>query len=122
ACGGFTSATDSQLGRASHKGGDRGYATVNVERQSTEDTSLLALVRALSALRQDRPNIGKNEWEQIDAHSALFGLRYGDVVAIHNLSGAAQALPQFRNVRTLLGCDLNAGELPAYGFGWAAVD
>jgi maltose alpha-D-glucosyltransferase/alpha-amylase len=121
ACGGFTSATDSQLGRASHKGGDRGYATVNVERQSTEDTSLLALVRALSALRHDRPNIGKNEWEQIDAHSALFGLRYRDVVVIHNLSGAAQALPQFRNARTLLGCDLNAGELPAYGFGWAAV-
>jgi len=118
--GGFSENSESTIAALARHGGARGYRRVNVEAQRDDPESLLALTRDLATLRRKHPSIGTHEWERIEGESeAVAILRFGDVVAAHNLSDSPRPIAGFSDAKTLLGDPIDAGELPGYGFGWA---
>jgi maltose alpha-D-glucosyltransferase/alpha-amylase len=85
---GFSSAE--RLQRALVRGGPFGPEAVNVADQRDDPGSLLSWFRGLVAVRRSLPEIGETWPDIVDAHDAVFALRYrGDertLLLCHNMS------------------------------------
>jgi maltose alpha-D-glucosyltransferase / alpha-amylase len=87
--GGFSTARREELVLPVVSRGPFGYRNVNVADQRRDPSSLLQFVqRAIRARRELRELTGGCEPIRLSEPSVL-GLRYGDVVALHNLSATA---------------------------------
>ena len=74
--------------------GPYGYRRVNVAAQQGDDGSLLTLVRSLTRLWREHPEIASPRTEVVPADPAVVAFRYGDLVAAHNLAAEPRPVPR----------------------------
>jgi len=89
--GGFSTAPSSQIVYPLLRGGDYGYARVNVAAQQRDPTSLLCWMKRVIEARKSAPEIGQGKWLLLDTeHSAalahVFMHNDAHLVVLHNLS------------------------------------
>lgn len=102
--------------------GDYRYENVNVQREQTEQGSLLHFFQRAIATRRRYPQIGLVRPDLPDTGSeAVLALAYPGLLVLHNLSDKPQTvkLQLPHGARTVFGQDCKPGRsLEAYGFSW----
>lgn len=126
-CAGFSETTQkTDITTAIVRKGPFSFKKCNVEIEEKNPESLLGLFRALIQIRKEHPGlVSEHPIIMENKNSSVLVLRYGSVMALHNLSDQSQTFeaPILTDAITVYGEDyLNDKTLGPFGYSWIALD